>query len=44
LTCERVIIIHQGRIVADSRLEDLTQERSLEEVFLSLVGFQEGES
>ena len=44
LTCERVIIVHQGRIVADSRLEDLTQERSLEEVFLSLVGFQEGES
>ena len=41
LTCERVIIIHQGRIVADSRLEELTREQDLEQAFLKLVGFEE---
>jgi len=40
LTCERVLIIHQGRIVADARLEELTKEESLEQVFLKLVGFE----
>jgi len=43
LTCERVIIIHQGRIVADSRLESLTREQSLEQAFLKLVGFEQEE-
>lgn len=40
LTCERVIIIHQGKIVADSRLEELTKGQDLEEAFLKLVGFE----
>lgn len=45
LTCQRVIIIHQGKIVADSRLEELTKEQDLEHAFLKLVGFeQEGKN
>jgi len=40
LTCERVIIIHQGKIVADSRLEELTRGQDLEQAFLKLVGFE----
>jgi len=43
LTCERVIIIHQGKIVADSRLEELTRGQDLEQAFLKLVGFEAGE-
>ncbi|MBW2701421.1 MAG: ATP-binding cassette domain-containing protein [Deltaproteobacteria bacterium] len=36
--CDRVIIIHQGRIVADDTLENLTSEqRSLEETFHELT-------
>lgn len=38
LTCERAIIIHQGAIVADDRLENLTKEKDLEAVFLDLIG------
>jgi len=44
LTCDRVIIIHQGRMVADSRLEELTKDQDLEQAFLRLVGFQGTES
>jgi len=44
LTCERVIIIHQGRIVADARLSELTKEQNLEQAFLKLVGFESAES
>ena len=40
LTCQRVIIIHQGKIVADSRLEELTKDQDLEHAFLKLVGFE----
>jgi ABC-2 type transport system ATP-binding protein len=41
LTCQRVIIIHQGKIVADSKLEELTREQTLEQAFLKLVGYEE---
>jgi ABC-2 type transport system ATP-binding protein len=34
MICQRVLIIHQGRIVADDSLENLTAEESLENVFL----------
>jgi ABC-type uncharacterized transport system ATPase subunit len=34
MICQRVLIIHQGRIVADDSLENLTAEGSLESVFL----------
>ena len=34
MICERVLIIHQGRIVADDQLANLTAEESLESVFL----------
>jgi len=43
LTCQRVIIIHQGKIVADSRLEELTKDQDLEHAFLKLVGFEQEE-
>lgn len=36
--CNRVIIIHQGRIVADELLKNLTARDSLENVFRSLTG------
>ena len=35
--CEKVVIINRGRIVVDDRLDNLTRERSLEEVFLHYV-------
>ena len=40
LTCQRVIVIHQGKIVADSKLEELTRDQDLEHAFLKLVGFE----
>ncbi|MDP1842305.1 MAG: ATP-binding cassette domain-containing protein [Sediminibacterium sp.] len=36
--CNRVIIIHQGKIVADETLEQLKANQSLEQVFRSLTG------
>ncbi|MEO1481282.1 MAG: ATP-binding cassette domain-containing protein [Myxococcota bacterium] len=36
-TCERVVIINRGRIVADDRLDALVGDRSLEETFLALT-------
>jgi ABC-2 type transport system ATP-binding protein len=36
--CQRVLIVHRGRIVADDRLENLTSEaRSLEQIFHDLT-------
>jgi len=42
--CQRVIIIHQGRIVADAqvdRLKEVTAQKSLEEVFQKLTDASE---
>lgn len=36
-TCERVIMIHRGRIVNDLRIQDLSQKKSLEELFMEVV-------
>ncbi|GIW48874.1 MAG: hypothetical protein KatS3mg079_350 [Caloramator sp.] len=39
--CDRVVIIHKGRLVYDGRIEDLRREyngEDLEKVFLRLVG------
>lgn len=36
-TCERVVIINRGRIVADDSLDALVGERSLEETFLAMT-------
>lgn len=35
--CNKVAIIKQGKIIASGSMEDLTQDKSLEEVFLELV-------
>ena len=37
--CNRIIIINEGRLVADDTPERLTGEGSLEEVFLRLIGY-----
>lgn len=45
--CDRIAVIHKGRIVAIGTLEELrarTDERALELVFLSLIGEKEGEA
>jgi len=34
MICQRVLIIHEGRIVADDTLESLTAQDTLESVFL----------
>lgn len=39
--CDRVVIIHKGRLVYDGRIEDLRRDyngEDLEKVFLRLVG------
>jgi sodium transport system ATP-binding protein len=44
--CDRIAVIHRGRIVATGTLEELrarTGERALELIFLSLIGEKEGE-
>jgi ABC-2 type transport system ATP-binding protein len=42
MTCERVIIIHRGRVAAAGRLDDLrAQDQSLEEMFIGLVSSSE---
>lgn len=37
MTCDRAIIIHRGKIVADDSIAHLSQGKSLEEVFISLT-------
>ena len=37
MTCERVVILNKGRVLADEKLETLTAEYGLEEVFIRLV-------
>lgn len=34
MICERVIIVHEGRVVADDTLEDITAQGTLESMFL----------
>jgi ABC-2 type transport system ATP-binding protein len=35
--CDRVAILHRGKIIATGRTDELRQERALEDVFLSLT-------
>ena len=37
-TVDQVLIIDRGRLVATGRLDELTEHRTLEEVFLQLTG------
>ena len=41
-TCERAIIIHEGRIAHEQKIESLTGKRSLEEVFLEVISKESG--
>ena len=43
MTCDRVLIIHRGKKVAEDTLENLTKSMNLEEAFLKLVAEVEGE-
>jgi ABC-2 type transport system ATP-binding protein len=43
MVCNKVVIIHKGKIVVESGLEELTKSRSLEQVFLEYVGKDEEE-
>jgi len=36
--CQKVVIINEGRIAVEERLEKLTGELTLEEVFLRYIG------
>jgi ABC-2 type transport system ATP-binding protein len=36
--CDRVAVVHQGRLVAEGATDDLRQGRRLEDVFVELVG------
>jgi ABC-2 type transport system ATP-binding protein len=36
--CDRVAIMHLGRLVADGPIDEIRQGRSLEDVFVDLVG------
>jgi len=40
--CNRVIVINEGKLVADESSESLTQGESLEQVFLRLIGVNAG--
>ena len=43
MTCDRVLIIHRGKKVAEDTLENLTKSMNIEEAFLKLVAESEGE-
>ena len=38
--CDHIAVIHDGRLVADGRTDDIRAGRRLEEAFLDLVGYQ----
>jgi len=42
--CNRIIVINEGRLVADDSPENLTAGGSLEDVFLRLIGYERGVS
>jgi ABC-2 type transport system ATP-binding protein len=35
--CDRVVIINEGRVAVEKNLEELTQGRTLEEVFVDYI-------
>lgn len=41
MICSRAIIINRGKIVLEGKIADLTQERTLEEVFIELISKEE---
>lgn len=43
MTCDRVLIIHRGKKIAEDTLENLTKSMNIEEAFLKLVAEAEGE-
>ena len=42
MICDRVIVIHNGKMVLDASLEDLTKKRTLEDIFIDLISREEG--
>lgn len=41
MICDRAVIINRGRIVMEGKIEEMTQNRSLEEVFVELISKEE---
>jgi ABC-2 type transport system ATP-binding protein len=41
--CDRVAVVHQGRLVAEGATDDLRAGRRLEDVFVELVGATEAD-
>jgi len=37
--CDRVLILHKGRLVGDGLIEEFSKDRSLEETYMSLVAY-----
>ena len=37
MVCSKVVLVNRGRVVIESSLSDLTKDKTLEEVFLSIV-------
>ena len=44
VVCSKVVIINRGHIVLEQQLAELTRDKSLEQVFLECIGFDEGAS
>jgi ABC-2 type transport system ATP-binding protein len=42
--CDRVAILHQGKLMAEGRVDELVQkyQSNLEQVFLKVIGYQQG--
>jgi ABC-type Na+ transport system ATPase subunit NatA len=43
--CDRVAILHEGRLLVEGKVEDLTRQYQchLEQIFLKIIGFKEEE-
>ncbi len=44
MICNRAVIIHRGKIVLEGTVNELTRDRSLEEVFVELISKEEEET
>jgi len=36
-SCDRAIMIHQGKVIHDQKIKDLSEKKSLEEIFIEIV-------
>ena len=43
MICDRATIIYKGKVVLDGKIQDITQHKSLEEVFIDLISKEDQE-